>query len=268
MTDPYSVLGVSRDASDDEIKKAYRTMSRKYHPDANINNPNKEQAEEMFKTVQQAYNQIMKEREYGYSSSYGQTYSQTRGGYGRASGYGGHGSAGGFREDDRDFREGDFGDFRGFWGFGPFGFGSYSYSSGSSGRANMNGNDPVTMRLRAAVNYINNNSFDEAINTLDSIEDRDGRWYYYSALAHAGKGEEATAIEHASRAVEIEPDNLEYQILYQRLSSGGNWYQGRRTAYGPSSGAGFCMRFACMYLCCNCLCGGGMCCPVTYGPTV
>ena len=68
MTDPYKVLGVSRDASDDEVKKAYRTLSRKYHPDANINNPNKDQAEEMFKLVQQAYNQIMREREGGYSS--------------------------------------------------------------------------------------------------------------------------------------------------------------------------------------------------------
>lgn len=65
MTDPYSVLGVSRDASDEEIKKAYRTLSRKYHPDANINNPNKDKAEEMFKTIQQAYNQIMKEKEGG-----------------------------------------------------------------------------------------------------------------------------------------------------------------------------------------------------------
>ena len=53
MLDPYSVLGVSRDASMDEIKKAYRKLSRKYHPDANINNPNKEQAEEMFKQVLQ-----------------------------------------------------------------------------------------------------------------------------------------------------------------------------------------------------------------------
>ena len=62
MLDPYSVLGVSRDASMDEIKKAYRKLSRKYHPDANINNPNKEQAEEMFKQVQQAYDQIVREQ--------------------------------------------------------------------------------------------------------------------------------------------------------------------------------------------------------------
>ena len=40
MQDPYSILGISRDASDEEVKKAYRKLSRKYHPDANINNPN------------------------------------------------------------------------------------------------------------------------------------------------------------------------------------------------------------------------------------
>ena len=44
MQDPYKVLGVSRDASDEEVKKAYRRLSRKYHPDANINNPNKDKA--------------------------------------------------------------------------------------------------------------------------------------------------------------------------------------------------------------------------------
>ena len=80
MIDPYSILGVDRNASDDEIKKAYRKLSRKYHPDANINNPNKEQAEEKFKQVQQAYEQIMHEKEQG--SGYG-------GGFGGFSGFSG-----------------------------------------------------------------------------------------------------------------------------------------------------------------------------------
>ena len=65
MMNPYQVLGISPGASDDEIKKAYRALSRKYHPDANINNPNKAQAEEKFKEVQQAYDQIMKEKQPG-----------------------------------------------------------------------------------------------------------------------------------------------------------------------------------------------------------
>ena len=43
MRDPYQVLGVSQDASEEEIKKAYRKLSRMYHPDANINKPNKAQ---------------------------------------------------------------------------------------------------------------------------------------------------------------------------------------------------------------------------------
>ena len=61
MTDPYNILGVARGASEEEIKKAYKTLSRKYHPDANINNPNRNQAEERFKEIQAAYQQIMKE---------------------------------------------------------------------------------------------------------------------------------------------------------------------------------------------------------------
>ena len=61
--DPYKVLGVSPDASEDEIKKAYRKLSRKYHPDANMNNPNKEEAEENFKKVQQAYEAIIDMRQ-------------------------------------------------------------------------------------------------------------------------------------------------------------------------------------------------------------
>lgn len=65
IINPYNVLGVSPNADNDEIKKAYRELSRKYHPDTNTNNPLSDLAEEKFKEVQEAYDQIMKERENG-----------------------------------------------------------------------------------------------------------------------------------------------------------------------------------------------------------
>ena len=53
IADPYKVLGVSKDASSDEIKKQYRKLSRIYHPDANVNNPDRDKAEAKFKEIQQ-----------------------------------------------------------------------------------------------------------------------------------------------------------------------------------------------------------------------
>lgn len=73
---PYEVLGVSPNASNDEVKKAYRELSRKYHPDSYVNNPLAELAEEKFKQVQEAYDQIMKQRENG--SGYSQGYNYNR----------------------------------------------------------------------------------------------------------------------------------------------------------------------------------------------
>jgi len=62
MNDPYKVLGVSRDATDEEIKKAYRELARKYHPDNYVNNPLAELVEEKMKEINEAYDRIQKER--------------------------------------------------------------------------------------------------------------------------------------------------------------------------------------------------------------
>ena len=70
IANPYEVLGVSPSASNDEVKRAYREMSRKYHPDSYVDNPLSGLAEEKFKEIQEAYDQIMKEREGGFSGSY------------------------------------------------------------------------------------------------------------------------------------------------------------------------------------------------------
>ena len=62
MKDPYEILGVARDASDDQIKTAYRNLARKYHPDHYDGNPLSDLAQEKMKEINEAYDQIMAER--------------------------------------------------------------------------------------------------------------------------------------------------------------------------------------------------------------
>ncbi len=59
MNDPYKVLGVSKNATEEEIKKAYRDLARKYHPDNYHNNPLADLAEEKMKEINEAYSVLM-----------------------------------------------------------------------------------------------------------------------------------------------------------------------------------------------------------------
>ena len=79
MKDPYSVLGVSQNASDEEVKKAYRELARKYHPDNYQNNPLADLAEEKMKEINEAYDAITKQRAGG--GGYQQQSSGSYGGY-------------------------------------------------------------------------------------------------------------------------------------------------------------------------------------------
>lgn len=200
MIDPYKMLGVPSTASDDEVKKAYRKLSRMYHPDANLNNPNKDKAEETFKEVQQAYDQIMKERTGGYSS------------YGNSQGFGG--------------------------------FGQRQYEN----------NEPI--EYQAAANYINARHFQEALNVLKNITERNAKWYYLSAIANSGIGNNINAKEFAAKAVAMEPNNIQYRQLEQQLESGGQWYQTMGSGYGmpTSMNTSCCTEICIMNMLCGCCC--------------
>ncbi len=232
MTDPYKVLGITPQATDEEVKKAYRKQSRIYHPDANINNANKDQAEEKFKEVQEAYKQIMHEREYGYSNS-------GQGSYGNSGGYGSYDDFGGF---------GGFGSFGGFGGFGGYN----SQNSSSSG-------SQETIELNAAQNYINNRCYNEALNVLNNISSRTARWYYLHSIANSGLGNNISALEDARKAVQLDPSNMLYRQLLSSLESGGQWYQHQETSYGGrprNASSNCCWEFLCLNLICNCCCNG------------
>lgn len=68
--DPYKVLGISRDATDEQVKTAYRELARKYHPDKYVNNPLADLAQEKMKQINEAYDMILKERGGAKNSSY------------------------------------------------------------------------------------------------------------------------------------------------------------------------------------------------------
>ena len=210
---PYEVLGISPSASNDEVKKAYRELSRKYHPDSYVNNPLADLAEEKFKEVQEAYDQIMKQRENGGSGSqysYGGAYNQ--------SGYGN----------------------------------SYSGSATGGGEADIH--------FQAVRNYINARRFREALNVLAGISNRNGMWYYYSAIANMGIGNNLVAVDHAKQAAAMEPNNMEYVNFANQMQFRGQRYQNTGYGYGRQSyGTGnLCCDLWCLDTMCECM-GGDLC---------
>ena len=62
MNDPYQVLGISRDASDEQVKEAYRNLAKKYHPDNYADSPLKDVANEKMQEVNAAFDEIMNTR--------------------------------------------------------------------------------------------------------------------------------------------------------------------------------------------------------------
>ena len=79
MTDPYKVLGVSPEDTDEKIKSVYRDLARKYHPDSYVNNPLADLASEKMKEINEAYDAITNMRKnngYG-KNTYNQGYSGT-----------------------------------------------------------------------------------------------------------------------------------------------------------------------------------------------
>lgn len=90
MRDPYQVLGVPSTATDDEVKKAYRNLARKYHPDNYHDNPLADLAQERMKEINEAYEEIQSQRKRASSGSAGSGYGTSYGGAGYGGGYAGY----------------------------------------------------------------------------------------------------------------------------------------------------------------------------------
>ena len=211
--DPYQILGVDRDATDEEIKRAYRRLAKQYHPDAN---PGDEHAAKKMQEINDAYDRIKNPEKYrgGASQSYN-PYGQSYGGYG-------YNPFGGYYQQQRSYQQ------------------KYADS-----------------HLQAAYNYILYRRYREALNVLTQFEGVKGAaWYYLSALANQGLGNQVTALEHMRKAVSMEPDNQEYLNALDRMEHGGDAYRRQAGNFqGFDLGMNPCATI-CLCMLCNRMCPG------------
>lgn len=228
ISDPYKVLGVSPGASDDEIKQAYRRLAKKYHPD--MNPGNEEEAAKKMNEINAAYDQI-KNPEKAQQNPYGQSGGNPYGG----NPYGGNP----------------------FGGYGdPF---SAWYEAQRQQQAEYERNTPP--EIRAAENYIAYGRYREAINALSGLDAsrRSAHWYCLSAIANSHLGNRTTALDHARRAVQMEPGNLRYRQVLQQLEQTGHVYSQRQQTYRGTMAQFDPCKTAVLCCLCNACCSGGTC---------
>lgn len=198
MRDPYQVLGVPSTATDEEVKKAYRDLARKYHPDNYHDNPLADLAQERMKEINEAYEAVQSQRKAA-----------------RAGGYSG--------------------------GYGGYQAGYQSgYQSGSS----------RYQRIRMAISQGNLNLAEELLNAMT---DHDAEWSFLKGAICYRRGWLDEARRYYQNAVNMDPDNQEYQRALDIA-------EGRSTAYRPEGydnvttgtcGNGDCLRLCGATLCCN-----------------
>jgi curved DNA-binding protein CbpA len=166
MNNPYEILGVSPNSTDDEIKEAYRKLAKKYHPDIH---PDKVLAEAKMKEINYAYDTIKTLRQSGSSYQSNSNYSSSNN--------------------------------------------SYSYNN----------------NYQAVEEYIKRRNFYTAKTILNSMNNYDSLWYYYSSIVNFNLGAIDIAKEQINIACQLEPNNINYQKIKEQMNNIYNNYKTRQT---------------------------------------
>lgn len=249
VNDPHQILGVSQNATQDEIKKAYRRKAKEYHPDLHPNDPN---ASRKMNEINEAYDMLMNPQKYE-AQKCRQAQSQRESGY-NSGGYGGNYSSGA--------QGGSYGsqNSRGSWyessddfGFEDiFGFGFEQQEKASMIPEYESGDSP---QFRRVVDEIKSRHYQEAVNILTFIpgSGRNARWYYLSSLANHGLGNTIQAIDQMQKAAQMNPNNRTYQILLKRLRKSEQTYENNAQGFNMNVMNMQKVCFGCLAI--QCLCG-------------
>ncbi|MHC1785630.1 MAG: DnaJ domain-containing protein [Christensenellales bacterium] len=223
MRDPYEVLGVPRSATQAEVTTAYRKLAKKFHPDLN---PGDKNAQQKMSEVNVAYEEIKSGR------AVNTDYSRPQAGAGQRAGnpYGAYGGYNPFEQ---------------FFG-GAYRQQAQQQTQQQTRRGDQF--DPVRQ-------YINALQYGQALYALSQINERSAQWYYLSAVANYGNGNNVSALQQIEQAIRMEPDNFEYQSARQQIQGGSRAYTSRSQSFGfPNIGgvSPLCLGLCLARLCCRC----------------
>lgn len=218
---PYKVLGVKEGASYDEIKRAYRELAKKYHPDRYQNNPLSDLADEKMREINEAYDTLMKNAggAYQYQQDSEQSYDNSNASQS-----------------------------------------SYNKQQSQSGYQTQYQNGNESDLERQARMYINSGNLNEAQKILDRMQNKNANWYYLQGLVFLRRGWYDRGYTNIQKASNMDPANFEYRNALNNLhqqSSGyrqNNYYQNTNNRGNPDM-CNLCANLWCADSICECMGG-------------
>lgn len=225
---PYKVLGIKEGASYDEIKRAYRELAKKYHPDRYRNNPLADLAEEKMREINEAYDFLMKNAggSYQYQTGYEQSYDNS------------NASQGSYQQQYQSQQK------------------QTGYKSGSNTQYQYEDEAELERKVRM---FINSGNLNEAQRILDRMTVRNATWYYLQGLVFLRRGWYDRGYSSIQKAANMDPSNFEYRNalnnLNQQYSGYRQNYYYRNSYHNSPDMCNLCLNLWCADSLCECLGG-------------